>query len=278
MEFRPPRAPPRSAPPPAPKRAAGNRPRPPSPAPSRAAPPPRSPPSAPPRAARPAPPKPPASRPPAIAVSAARSPLRAFSAANASSCFAARSCSRSASATPLAASMRRMPAAIAPSDKILKYPMLPRVLHMRPAAQLAREIADRHHPHRLAILVAEELQDRRIALHLRVGPLVPRHRRVRRDPLVHQRLHLRHLRRRHRRAMREIKPQPVRPHIRTLLRNRRAQAPSAAPNSARACRNDELRSAPAAASSTRKTTRVTRLAPFTGLTSCDENKPSPTST
>ena len=88
---------------------------------------------------------------------------------------------------------------------------------MRSSTQLLRKSADIHHPYRRPILVPEELQNRRIIFHLRIRPLPPLHRHIRLHLLIHLRLHLGQLLRTHPLQMGKIEPQPIRPHIRTLL-------------------------------------------------------------
>ena len=57
---------------------------------------------------------------------------------------------------PVAASIRRTPAATPDSASSLKSPISPVRLDVRAAAQLDREIAHPHHAHEVAVLVAEE--------------------------------------------------------------------------------------------------------------------------
>ena len=93
---------------------------------------------------------------------------------------------------------------------------------MRAAAELGREIADLHHAHAVAILLAEQRhgagRQRRIEIHLGIG-----HRRVGLHVLVDQLLHLLDLAVLHLRAVREVEAQVIGRDQRARLRDVRAE-------------------------------------------------------
>jgi hypothetical protein len=88
---------------------------------------------------------------------------------------------------------------------------------MRATAKFLGEIADGDDADDIAIFVAEELEDGGVALHLGVGAFLPLHGDVGGDLLVHEAFDLGDLGRSQGRAVRKVKPQPVRPDIGTLL-------------------------------------------------------------